>query len=140
MSFNNLKFNYDETEFTAEQRHFRVKFPCGYSSQYPHQDYCNFLYRGLSEFNLHKLQCLQNNTVRIVTNTSRFIRSSPVLRALHWLPVEQNLVLGLLHLFTSSSTVGFPNILGVVTISSILVKMVLICLWFPYFLFTIKSL
>ena len=32
-------------------------------------DYCNSLFRSLSKFNLHKLQCIQNSAVRIVSNT-----------------------------------------------------------------------
>ena len=33
-------------------------------------DYCNSFFRSLSKFNLHKLQCIQNSAVRIVSNTS----------------------------------------------------------------------
>ena len=35
-------------------------------------DYCNSLFRSLSDFNLHKLQCIQNSSARIVSNTSRY--------------------------------------------------------------------
>ena len=38
-------------------------------------DYCNSLFRSLSKFNLHKLQCIQNSAARIVSNTSRPIGS-----------------------------------------------------------------
>ena len=33
-------------------------------------DYCNSLFKSLSKFNLCKLQCIQNSTARIVSNTS----------------------------------------------------------------------
>ena len=43
-------------------------------------DYCNSLFRSLSEFNLHRLQSIQNS--------SKYTRITPVLRKLHWLPVQ----------------------------------------------------
>ena len=52
-------------------------------------DYCNSLFRSLSKFNLHKLQCIQNSAARIVSNTSQYTSITPVLKKLHWLPVEQ---------------------------------------------------
>ena len=51
-------------------------------------DYCNSLFRCLSKFNLHRLQSIQNSATRIVTNSSKFTRITPVLRKLHWLPVQ----------------------------------------------------
>ena len=51
-------------------------------------DYCNSLFRSLSKFNLHRLQSIQNSAARIVTNSSKFTRITPVLRKLHWLPVQ----------------------------------------------------
>ena len=55
-------------------------------------DYCNSLFRSLSKFNLHKLQCIQNSAARIVSNTSRYASITPVLKKLHWLPVEHHWV------------------------------------------------
>ena len=54
-----------------------------------HLDYCNLLFRSLSKFNQRKLQCIQNSAARIVSNTSRYTSITPVLKKLHWLPVEQ---------------------------------------------------
>ena len=48
-------------------------------------DYCNSIFRSLSQFNLHKLQCIQNSAARIVSNTSRYTGITPVLKKLHWL-------------------------------------------------------
>ena len=52
-------------------------------------DYCNSLFRSLSKANLRKLQCIQNSAARIVTNTCKFSSITPILKELHWLPVEQ---------------------------------------------------
>ena len=57
-----------------------------------HLDYCNSLFRSLSNFNLHKLQCIQNSAARIVSNTSQYTSTTPVLKKLHSLPVEQRTV------------------------------------------------
>ena len=51
-------------------------------------DNCNSLFRSLSKFNLHRLQSIQNSAARIVTNSSKFTRITPVLRKLHWLTVR----------------------------------------------------
>ena len=51
--------------------------------------YCNSLFRSLSGFNFRKLQSVQNNLARIVTNTTRYSHITPVLKSLHWLPVQQ---------------------------------------------------
>ena len=55
-------------------------------------DYCNSLFRSLSKFSLCKLQCIQNSAARVVSNTSRYTSITPVLKKLHWLPVEQCIV------------------------------------------------
>ena len=51
-------------------------------------DYCNSLFRSLSCRDLRRLECLQNSLARIVTNTSKFSHITPVLKSLHWLPVQ----------------------------------------------------
>ena len=51
-------------------------------------DYCNTLFRSLSSFHMHKLKCIQNTLGRIVTNCNRYSRATPILKKLHWLPVE----------------------------------------------------
>ena len=52
-----------------------------------HLDYCNNLFYGLPEYNIHHLQKMQNTTARIVTRTSRFTHIAPILKSLYWLPV-----------------------------------------------------
>ena len=50
-------------------------------------DYCNSLFTGLSGFNQHKLQSIQNTLARIVTNHRKYAHVTPILQKLHWLPV-----------------------------------------------------
>ena len=51
-------------------------------------DYCNSLFRSLSSFHMRELQCIQITLGRIVTNCNRYSQASPILKKLHWLPVE----------------------------------------------------
>ena len=51
-------------------------------------DYCNSLFRGLSGFNQHKLQSIQNTLARIVTNHRKYAHVTAILQKLHWLPVK----------------------------------------------------
>ena len=78
-------------------------------------DYFNSLFRSHSNFNLCKLRCIQNSAARIVSNTSRYTSKTPVLKKLHWLPVEHRsvfktatLVYTLVYKFLHT---GFPSIL-----------------------------
>ena len=72
-------------------------------------DYCNSLFRSLSKFNLRKLQCIQNSAARIVSNTSRYTSITPVLKKLHWLPVEQRIVFKTVTLVYKYLHTGFPR-------------------------------
>ena len=76
-----------------------------------HLDYCNSLFKSLSKFNLHKLQCIQNSAARIVSNTSRYTSRTPVLKKLHWLPVEQHTVFKAATLVYKYLHKVFPGIL-----------------------------
>ena len=95
-------------------------------------DYCNSLFRSLSKFNLHKLECIQNSEARIISNTSRYTNITLVLKKLHWLPIEQCTVfktatltsfftqvfLGiLLHTFLPTAVLIVPGVVKVVVIS-----------------------
>ncbi len=51
-------------------------------------DYCNSLYLGLSKNLLSRLQLVQNAAARLLTGTRKWSSISPVLAALHWLPVD----------------------------------------------------
>ena len=72
-------------------------------------DYCNSLFRSLSKFNLHRLQSIQNSAARTVTNSSKYTRTTPVLRKLHWLPIEFRSEIKLATLVYKFTHTGFPK-------------------------------
>ena len=51
-------------------------------------DYCNSLFLSLTDFELRRLQLVQNSLCRVVTRSSKFSRITPQLKKLHWLPVR----------------------------------------------------
>ena len=54
-------------------------------------DYCNAVLHGAPCYSIKKLQRVQNNAVRIVLEAPRRSHASPLLRMLHWLPVQQRI-------------------------------------------------
>ena len=54
-------------------------------------DYCNALLVGLPKKLLQRLQKVQNTSARIVTKTPRQCHITPILRDLHWLPVDSRI-------------------------------------------------
>ena len=54
-------------------------------------DYCNSLFAGMSMHNVHRLQRLQNATIKIVGNAGRNDSPSTLLYRFHWLPVRQRI-------------------------------------------------
>ena len=51
-------------------------------------DYCNSLFVSLTDFELRRLQLVQNSLCRVVIRSSKFSHISPKLKKLHWLPVR----------------------------------------------------
>ncbi|XP_068191806.1 uncharacterized protein [Antennarius striatus] len=51
-------------------------------------DYCNVLLSGLPRSRTRGLQMVQNTAARILTKTRKFDHITPVLAALHWLPIH----------------------------------------------------
>ena len=51
-------------------------------------DYCNSLFLSLRDFELRRLQLVQNSLCRVVTRSSKFSHITPQLKKLHWLPVR----------------------------------------------------
>ena len=56
-----------------------------------HLDYCNSLLYGTKQSHIDRLQCCQNNAARIISKRRKFDHISPVLKELHWLPVEHRI-------------------------------------------------
>ena len=52
-------------------------------------DYCNALLYGVPSSSLDRFQKLQNRAARTLTRTRKFDHITPVLKDLHWLPVEK---------------------------------------------------
>ncbi|GFO47561.1 reverse transcriptase [Plakobranchus ocellatus] len=55
-------------------------------------DYCNSLLIGLPKESFNRLQVVQNNAARLVTMSKKRDHVTPVLKDLHWLPVQQRTV------------------------------------------------
>ena len=51
-------------------------------------DYCNSLLYGIADIDLTRLQRVQSQLARLVTNSPPFTRSIPLLCSFHWLPVR----------------------------------------------------
>ena len=51
-------------------------------------DYCNSLFLSLTDFELKRLQLVQNSLCRVVTCSFKFPHITPQLKKLHWLPVQ----------------------------------------------------
>lgn len=54
-------------------------------------DCCNSLLYGIPMSQVKRLQLVQNAAARLVTYTRKFAHITPVLKSLHWLPVEHRL-------------------------------------------------
>ena len=56
-----------------------------------HFDFCNSLLFGLPSRQIQRLQVIQNSAARLVTRTKKHESISPVLRNLHWLPIQSRI-------------------------------------------------
>jgi hypothetical protein len=54
-------------------------------------DYCNSLLAGLPQLQVKRLQAVQNAAARVVTGSRRSEHITPILRDLHWLPVDERI-------------------------------------------------
>ena len=51
-------------------------------------DCCHSLFLSLTDFELKRLQLIQNSLCRVVTHSSKFSHITPQLKKIHWLPVR----------------------------------------------------
>ena len=51
-------------------------------------DYCNSIFLSLTDFELRRLQLVQNPLCRVVTRSSKYSHITPQLKKLDWLPVK----------------------------------------------------
>ncbi len=56
-------------------------------------DYYNALLHGLPSKQIKRLQGVQNSAAWLVTDTRKYDHITPVLIELHWLPMEQRIIL-----------------------------------------------
>ena len=62
----------------------------------------NPLLYGLPKYLIQRLQAVQNCAARIVSCKPRYARATPILRELHWLPVESRIIFKILLLVYKS--------------------------------------
>ena len=75
-------------------------------------DYCNSLLGGISHKLTQRLQKVQNNAARLISSSPRHAHISPILKDLHWLPVEQRIKYKLLLLTYKCLTNQGPSYLS----------------------------
>ena len=54
-------------------------------------DYCNSLYYNLPYSQLNRLQQIQNCLARAVFKAPKFTHTTPILKSLHWLKINQRI-------------------------------------------------
>ena len=51
-------------------------------------DFCNSLFANIPDYQINRLQTIQNRAARLVANAPYDHPSTPILKSLHWLPVR----------------------------------------------------
>ena len=55
-------------------------------------DYCNSISYGCPSYKIQKLQSVQNAAARLITHSKKYDHITPILKELHWLPVEERII------------------------------------------------
>ena len=81
-------------------------------------DYCNSLYMNLPNYELDRLQYIQNSLARAVCRTPRFTHITPVLHSLHWLKIRERITYKIISLTFKALQTSQPTYLAaMVTLS-----------------------
>ena len=82
-------------------------------------DYCNSIFANCPQYILEKLQKVQNAAVRLVFRAKKQDHVTPLMKKLHWLPIEQRIKYKLashcFNFFNNSAPSYFSNLLSVYT-------------------------
>jgi hypothetical protein len=73
-------------------------------------DYCNSLFLNLPQFE-NRLQSILNSAARVITNTSKFSKITPVLKSLHWLKISERIHYKILSITYSALQSNQPSYL-----------------------------
>ena len=75
-------------------------------------DYCNSLYHNLANYQLNRLQQIQNSLARAVVKAPESSHITPILRSIHWLKVNESIEYKLLSLTYKVLTTSQPSYLN----------------------------
>jgi len=75
-------------------------------------DYCNALLYGAPVTVLNKLQRIQNTTARVILQAPRLSSSKPLLKELHWLPVQSRIKYKLATIVFQTQKASMPSYLN----------------------------
>ena len=75
-------------------------------------NYCNSLFYGLPKYSINRLRKIQNSVACIITRTSRSSHITPVLKSLHWLPVQYRINFNLCCITHHALSLGEPHYLN----------------------------
>ena len=63
---------------------------------YSRIDYCKSLYLGLPDYQIQKIQWVQNAAARLLYNAGKYCHITPLLFKLHWLPISERILFKIL--------------------------------------------